>query len=82
VLRGLERHYLAFRDNPDPEATGLLAEYLALCATVGQQVRAELPGGRTLTGEATGVDAAGRLLITPPGATAVPLSAGDVIHLR
>ncbi|MBO0802540.1 MAG: biotin--[acetyl-CoA-carboxylase] ligase [Nocardiopsaceae bacterium] len=83
VLRGLERHYLAFRDNPDPEATELLAKYRTLCATLEQQVRAELPGARALTGKATSVDAAGRLLITTPGAVApVPLSAGDVVHLR
>jgi BirA family transcriptional regulator, biotin operon repressor / biotin---[acetyl-CoA-carboxylase] ligase len=83
ILRELERHYVAFRDNPDPEATGLLGEYRTLCVTLGRQVRAELPGGRVLTGEATGVDAAGRLLITPPGAAApVSVSAGDVVHLR
>lgn len=83
ILRELERHYVAFRDNPDPEATGLLGEYRTLCVTLGRQVRAELPGGRVLTGEATGVDAVGRLLITPPGAVApVPVSAGDVVHLR
>jgi BirA family transcriptional regulator, biotin operon repressor / biotin---[acetyl-CoA-carboxylase] ligase len=83
ILRELERHYVAFRDNPDPEATGLLGEYRTLCVTLGRQVRAELPGGRVLTGEATGVDAAGRLLITPLGAAApVPVSAGDVVHLR
>jgi BirA family biotin operon repressor/biotin-[acetyl-CoA-carboxylase] ligase len=83
ILRQMERHYVAFRDNPDPEATGLLGEYQELCVTLGQQVRAELPGGRVVTGEATGVDAAGRLLITPPGAAApVSVSAGDVVHLR
>jgi BirA family transcriptional regulator, biotin operon repressor / biotin---[acetyl-CoA-carboxylase] ligase len=83
ILRQLERHYVAFRDNPDPEATGLLGEYRTLCVTLGQQVRAELPGGRVVTGEATSVDAIGRLLITPPGAAApVPVSAGDVVHLR
>jgi BirA family transcriptional regulator, biotin operon repressor / biotin---[acetyl-CoA-carboxylase] ligase len=83
ILRKMERHYVAFRDNPDPEAAGLLSEYRALCVTLGQQVRAELPGGRVVTGEATGVDAVGRLLITPPGAAApVPVSAGDIVHLR
>ncbi|HEX6451024.1 MAG TPA: biotin--[acetyl-CoA-carboxylase] ligase [Trebonia sp.] len=83
ILRQLERHYVVFRDNPDPEATGLLGEYRELCVTLGQQVRAEVPGGRVVTGEATGVDAVGRLLITPPGAGApVPVSAGDVVHLR
>jgi BirA family transcriptional regulator, biotin operon repressor / biotin---[acetyl-CoA-carboxylase] ligase len=81
VLRQLERPYVAFRGNPDPEATGLRAEYRTLCATLGRQVRAELPGGSTLTGEATDVDVDGRLLIAASGAV-TPLSAGDVIHLR
>lgn len=81
ILRQLERHYTAFRDNPDPEATGVGAEYRTLCATLGQQVRAELPAGAALTGEATDIDADGRLLITTRG-TVTPLSAGDVVHLR
>lgn len=81
ILRQLERHYVAFRDNPDPEATGLLAEYRTLCATLGQRVRAELPGEAVLTGEAGDVDADGRLLITTRGSV-IPLSAGDVVHLR
>lgn len=81
VLRRLEQHYVAFRGDPDPEATGLLAEYRTLCATLGQRVRAELPAGGALTGEATDVDAAGRLLIAAAGAI-TPLSAGDIVHLR
>lgn len=81
VLRLLERHYVAFRSDPDPEATGLLTEYRMLCATLGRQVRAELPAGEALTGEATDVDDQGRLLIAAAGAV-TPLSAGDVVHLR
>lgn len=81
ILRRLERHYVTFRDNPDPGATGLLAEYRTLCATLGQRVRAELPAGGSLTGEATDVDSAGRLLIAAQGAV-TPLSAADVVHLR
>ncbi|MFC9965901.1 biotin--[acetyl-CoA-carboxylase] ligase [Nocardia ignorata] len=55
----------------------LAAAYRERCATIGVNVRAELPGGKVLTGVATGVDATGRLLI---GDEAV--SAGDVTHLR
>jgi BirA family biotin operon repressor/biotin-[acetyl-CoA-carboxylase] ligase len=82
ILRRLEHRYLAFRDTPDPEATGLLAEYRELSGTLGQQVRAELPGGRALTGKAAGVDAIGRLLITNAQGTETPVSAGDIVHLR
>jgi BirA family biotin operon repressor/biotin-[acetyl-CoA-carboxylase] ligase len=81
ILRQLERHYTAFRDQPDPEAVGLLSEYRTLCATLGQQVRAELPAGAALTGQATDVDTDGRLLIAARGEV-TPLSAGDVVHLR
>lgn len=83
ILRELERRYVAFRDDPDPERTGLLADYRELCATLGRGVRVELPGGRVLAGVAEDVDADGRLLITPAdGAPPAPVSAGDVIHLR
>lgn len=55
----------------------LAAAYRDRCATIGLDVRAELPGGKVVTGVATGIDDTGRLLI---GDTAV--SAGDVSHLR
>ncbi|MBO0821955.1 MAG: biotin--[acetyl-CoA-carboxylase] ligase [Nocardiopsaceae bacterium] len=81
ILRQLERHYTAFRGDPDPAASGLLSEYRTLCATLGHQVRAELPDGTAVTGEAADLDADGRLLIASRG-TLTPLSAGDVVHLR
>lgn len=88
VLRQLEVRYLAFHDNPDPDAIGLRAEYRALCGTLGRRVRVELPAGQVLEGIAQDVDAGGRLLIaagTTDGSgasTPTPISAGDVIHLR
>ncbi len=83
ILRSLERWYLAFSADPDPVSSGLLAEYRAACATLGRQVRVELPAGRVLAGLAEDVDPSGRLLVRPADATsATPVSAGDVIHLR
>jgi BirA family transcriptional regulator, biotin operon repressor / biotin---[acetyl-CoA-carboxylase] ligase len=83
ILRSLERWYLGFRADPDPARSGLLAEYRAACATLGRQVRVELPAGRVLAGTAEDIDHGGRLLVRPAGATsATPVSAGDVIHLR
>jgi BirA family biotin operon repressor/biotin-[acetyl-CoA-carboxylase] ligase len=87
VLRQLERRYLAFRANPDPGhgpvSSGLHAEYRALCGTLGRPVRAELPGGRYVSGRAEDVDADGRLLVREADATSLtPVSAGDIIHLR
>jgi BirA family transcriptional regulator, biotin operon repressor / biotin---[acetyl-CoA-carboxylase] ligase len=83
ILGQLETWYTAFRADPDPVRTGLLDAYRALCATLGQAVRVELPAGRGLTGVARDIDLDGRLLIADPaGGPAVPVSAGDVIHLR
>jgi BirA family biotin operon repressor/biotin-[acetyl-CoA-carboxylase] ligase len=81
VLGELEHWYLAKAGARDPETSGLRAEYLRHCTTVGRQVRVELPGGRTLTGVAADVDAGGRLVVrAPSGLTSV--SAGDVVHVR
>jgi BirA family biotin operon repressor/biotin-[acetyl-CoA-carboxylase] ligase len=83
ILRSLERLYLAFRADPDPARSGLLAEYTAACVTLGRSVRVELPAGRVLMGVAEGIDRGGRLLVRPAGATsATPVSAGDIVHLR
>lgn len=63
------------------DPAGLRAAYLDLCVTVGQQVRAELPGGGRLLGEAVGVDGVGRLVVRgEAGEQAV--AAGDVVHVR
>jgi BirA family biotin operon repressor/biotin-[acetyl-CoA-carboxylase] ligase len=87
TLRQFERWYVAFRSDPDPQRTGLLGAYRDLCATLGQQVRVELPAGRTVTGVARDIDSDGRLLVagldaagldSPPTA----VSAGDVVHVR
>lgn len=95
ILRELEHRYLAFTGDPssggaggaggagEGDGGGLLAEYRALCATLGRVVRAELPGGRVLSGVAEDIDASGRLLVAEPGGSPpVPVSAGDVIHVR
>ena len=83
VLRNLERWYRAFREDPDPARSGLLAEYRTLCGTLGRSVRVELPGGRAVAGVAEDIDTDGRLLVREADATSLtPVSAGDVIHLR
>jgi BirA family biotin operon repressor/biotin-[acetyl-CoA-carboxylase] ligase len=84
ILGELEHWYLRWREtgSGDAAACGLMAEYLALCATIGREVRVQLPGDRVLAGLATGVDRAGQLLIRPDGGEQVAVSAGDVIHVR
>lgn len=68
----------------DADRIGLRAEYTALCATVGRNIRVTMPGARTLAGVASGLDEDGRLLLSPPGAgeDVVRVSAGDVVHVR
>ncbi|MFC9297568.1 biotin--[acetyl-CoA-carboxylase] ligase [Streptomyces sp. NPDC057011] len=83
VLRALEQWYGNWRAaGGDPAASGLQETYAAGCATLGRHVRAELPGGRTLTGTAEAVDADGRLVIRTAEGTHEAVGAGDVVHLR
>jgi BirA family transcriptional regulator, biotin operon repressor / biotin---[acetyl-CoA-carboxylase] ligase len=65
----------------DAVMSGLRGEYLRGCATIGKQVRVELPGGATVSGRACDIDGVGRLLVAT-GNTVVPVSAGDVVHVR
>lgn len=59
----------------------LRSAYEVECVTVGRDVRVDLPSGGTLTGRATGIDDAGRLVVAgPDGETTV--GAGDVVHVR
>jgi len=83
ILNHLESWYIAFRGDPDPVRTGLLAAYREQSATLGRAVRAELPGGQVVSGIAADIDPAGRLLIADkPDDPPVTISAGDVIHVR
>jgi BirA family biotin operon repressor/biotin-[acetyl-CoA-carboxylase] ligase len=83
VLQELEHWYRRWTAPApgDAEASGLRAEYLRQCSTIGRDLRVQLPGRDELAGVASGIDRAGRLLVqTATGVTAV--SAGDVIHVR
>ncbi len=53
-----------------------------LMATLGTDVRAELPGGRMLFGTAVGLGPGGELEVRDAGGTVHAVSAGDVVHLR
>jgi BirA family biotin operon repressor/biotin-[acetyl-CoA-carboxylase] ligase len=84
LLSELEQWYLRWAGGPRPgdaEASGLRASYLHWCATIGRNVRVEMPGGRTLTGQASDVDGIGRLLVTADDGVHA-ISAGDVVHVR
>ncbi|SEC73646.1 BirA family transcriptional regulator, biotin operon repressor / biotin-[acetyl-CoA-carboxylase] ligase [Streptomyces sp. 2131.1] len=83
VLRSLEHWYGLWRDaDGDAAASGLQEAYAAGCATLGRTVRAQLPGDRTLTGEAVAVDGDGRIVLATGNGLREPVSAGDIVHLR
>jgi len=65
-------------------ASGLRDRVAALCVTIGQDVRVELPDGRDLVGRATGLADDGCLLVRDgrDGTGERPIAAGDIVHLR
>jgi BirA family biotin operon repressor/biotin-[acetyl-CoA-carboxylase] ligase len=83
VLRSLEDWYGRWRAaGGDPVASGLQETYAAGCATLGRVVRAELPGDRSVVGEAVAIDGDGRLVIATEEGVQEPVGAGDIVHLR
>lgn len=82
LLRELAEGYQRWRAvAADRDDERLRAEYRRLCATLGREVRVELPGDDDVTGLAVDVDAAGRLAVRTPWGSRV-VSAGDVAHVR
>lgn len=83
VLRSLEQWYVKWRRcGGDPVSSGLQETYAAGCATLGRVVRAELPGDRSISGEAVAVDGDGRLVLATGDGVQEPVGAGDIVHLR
>ncbi|MEV1011923.1 biotin--[acetyl-CoA-carboxylase] ligase [Streptomyces sp. NPDC049881] len=83
VLRSLAQWYGQWTAaGGDPAAGSLQSAYAAGCATLGRRVRAELPGGGELSGEAVAVDGDGRLVIATAEGTRHEIAAADIVHLR
>ncbi|MFD5104417.1 biotin--[acetyl-CoA-carboxylase] ligase [Streptomyces cinereoruber] len=83
VLRSLAQWYGEWvRAGGDPAASGLQEAYAAGCATLGRRIRAELPGERTLEGEAIALDGDGRLVVATEGGGTEAVGAGDIVHVR
>ncbi|MER6154893.1 biotin--[acetyl-CoA-carboxylase] ligase [Streptomyces sp. NPDC001868] len=83
VLRSLEDWYGRWRAaGGDASVSGLQETYAAGCATLGRKVRAELPGDRSIVGEAVAVDGDGRLVLATGEGVQEPVGAGDIVHLR
>ena len=81
LLRSLREAYDAWQAGGPDATTHLRSSYAAACVTVGREVRVSLPGGGELLGRATGIDAAGRLVVLGPAGETV-VGAGDVVHVR
>jgi BirA family biotin operon repressor/biotin-[acetyl-CoA-carboxylase] ligase len=81
VLATLWETYTAWQEGGDLAGMRLAESYVAACATIGSEVRVELPSGETLSGTATGIDPSGRLLVEHAGGHRA-VSAGDVVHVR
>jgi BirA family biotin operon repressor/biotin-[acetyl-CoA-carboxylase] ligase len=81
LLRAILRELAARHEEFGAEEASLRAAYRELCSTLGRQVRVELPGDEMLTGEATDIEEAGRLVVRAPDGEHL-LSAGDVVHVR
>jgi len=66
----------------DPDVGRVRADYRAVCASLGAEVRVELPGGMTVTGMAEDVDGDGQLLLLGADGHRRAIAAGDVVHVR
>ncbi|QKW06604.1 biotin--[acetyl-CoA-carboxylase] ligase [Streptomyces sp. NA04227] len=83
ILRSLEQWYGDWREaGGDPAVSGIQETYAAGCATLGRRVRAELPGGGEIIGEAVAIDGDGRLVLATEEGVQEPVAAGDIVHLK
>lgn len=81
VVAALREGYDVWQAGGELATRRLASSYRDHCATVGRDVRVELPGGLRLTGRAVDVDEHGRLVVeTATGTERV--GAGDVVHVR
>jgi BirA family biotin operon repressor/biotin-[acetyl-CoA-carboxylase] ligase len=82
VLTALANRFLAWHaQGGDAEASGLAAAYRAVSATLGAEVRVDLPGGQVLTGRAEAIGSDGTLVVAAATGL-VRVAAGDVTHVR
>lgn len=66
----------------DAVAAGLVAEYVAVSATLGRPVVVEAPGGAVVPGVAEHIADDGGLLVRRPDGELVLVRSGDVHHVR
>lgn len=81
VAAGMQRRLEGWeRAGGDPEVSGVRRDYLAVCSTLGRDVRVVTPR-ETHEGHAVDIDADGALVVAL-GRGQVRVSAGDVTHVR
>lgn len=80
LLLELRQLRLGMSANPEAFASALIEEYSLHCSTINSRVRAELPGGGEIVGEAVGITPSGHLVLEADKRH--ELSAADVWHLR
>lgn len=66
----------------DPATSGVGAAVAASCVTLGRDVRALLPGGSEIAGQAVRLADDGALVVRPADGPEVLVAAGDVNHIR
>lgn len=66
----------------DADGSGVRTRVLERCGTIGRRVRVTLPAGHVVEGTAVDIARDGRLVIARADAEPLPVSAGDVEHLR
>ncbi|PXY19804.1 biotin--[acetyl-CoA-carboxylase] ligase [Prauserella sp. PE36] len=66
----------------DLATAGLLEDYRAHCATLGQEVKIMIAGGEKLLGNAVDLDRTGALVVETNTGARRTIFAGDVVHLR
>lgn len=82
ILRGIGAEIDSWR-NSNWNTEQLAHRYRERCDTIGRRVRVELPGDRQILGEATDVDAQGRIVVrVDDSGETIAVAAGDVTHLR
>ncbi len=83
LVTALEDVETRWRDSGgDARLSGLADDVAAVCATLGTDVRVELPGGGEVSGRAERIDDDGALVVVDASGQAHHVLAGDVRHLR
>ncbi len=81
VVAAIREGYDVWQAGGDLGTERLATSYRSHCATLGREVRVDLPGGGELTGRAVDVDPDGRLVVQT-ATSQERVGAGDVVHVR